>query len=103
MGILKNFYAKKRSTFKNFYAKRLKKVLCEQLNNKFSRNQGGLNPSLQNSGGVATPPTPSLFGAPVLDNPATITITWCIAGIIAVGFLLLKAQKVGLVSFNLIY
>ena len=29
---------------------------CDQLNNKFSQNQGGLNPPLQNSGGLRPPP-----------------------------------------------
>ena len=40
----------------------------------------------------------------ILNNPATSNFKWCIASIMAVGFLLLKAQNVGLdVSFNLIY
>ena len=48
-----------------FYDKRLKKVLCKQLNNKFSQNQWGLNPPLQNLGGVATPQPPAPCLAPV--------------------------------------
>ena len=40
----------------------------------------------------------------ILDYPATINFEWCIANVIAVGFLLFKAHNVGLnVSFNLIY
>ena len=69
------------STFKNFYAMRLKKVPFEQLTKKKSRNQGGLNPPFQNSGGVATPPPPPLFGARVHTRacyknhrPATIMV-----------------------------
>ena len=38
-------FMQKKATFKNFYA-------------NFSKNQGGFNPLFQNSGGVATPPTP---------------------------------------------
>ena len=45
------------STAKNFYDKRLKKVLFEQLKKK-SQNQGGLNPPFQNSGGGCDPPNP---------------------------------------------
>ena len=43
----------KRSTFKNFYAKRLKKVLFEQLKKNDPKIRGGgLNPPFQNSGEV---------------------------------------------------
>ena len=58
------------TTIKNFYAKRLKKVLFEQLK-KMIRKSGGVEPPFQNSGGVATPPpNPPLFGARGQPRPS---------------------------------
>ena len=54
------------STAKNFYAKRLKKVLFEQLKNKIISKSGGVEPPLpkfrRGCKPPNPPPPPPLFG-----------------------------------------
>ena len=54
------FFTQKKSNFYNFYP-------------NFSKNQGEFNPPFQNSGGVATPPTPLLWRPCISGN----ILTWC--------------------------